>query len=70
METVYLHIGQESYFCPRCGIQWFPEELEDLGDIGCPGCRRKFDIEEEEDLYERKVRKNHTDSSQTKRMKR
>ena len=65
MNTVYLHIGQQTYYCPQCGTD-ISDELESIGDIGCSGCGRKFDIEEEEDLYERKVRNNPTNSSQTK----
>ena len=34
-----------------------------------PSADEEFDIEEEEDLYERKVRKNQTDSSRSKRIK-
>ena len=56
MTTIYLRIGEQRYYCPRCGTEWLPDELEDLGDIGCSGCRRKFDIEDEEDLYEHKVK--------------
>ena len=56
MTTIYLRIGEHRYYCPRCGIEWLTDELENLGDIGCSGCGRKFDIEEEEDLYEHKVK--------------
>ena len=56
MTTIYLRIGEQHYYCPRCGTEWLPDELENLGDIGCSGCGRKFDIEEEEDLYEHKVK--------------
>jgi len=56
MTTIYLRIGEQCYYCPRCGTEWLPDELETLGDIGCPGCGRKFDVEEEEDLYEHKVK--------------
>jgi len=56
MTTIYLRIGEQRYSCPRCGTEWLEDELETLNDIGCPGCGRKFDIEEEEDLYERKVK--------------
>ena len=56
MTTIYLRIGEQKYYCPRCGIEWLPDELENLGDIGCSGCGRKFDVEEEEDLYEHKVK--------------
>jgi Zn-finger nucleic acid-binding protein len=32
--------------CPHCGITWLPDELEDIGNIGCSSCRRVFDIGE------------------------
>jgi len=32
--------------CPFCYTEWLPDELDSIGDCGCPGCRRCFDIGE------------------------
>ncbi len=32
--------------CPHCGETWSTEDLENIGDIGCPSCRRCFDVED------------------------
>lgn len=36
----------EDIKCPYCGELLSEEELEDVGDIGCPCCRRLFDLED------------------------
>ena len=41
----------EEIKCPFCGETWEPEILEDIGDCGCPSCRRCFDLEDFE-MYE------------------
>ncbi len=32
--------------CPHCGEPWSKDDLESIGDIGCPSCRRIFDVED------------------------
>ena len=41
-----LIIAPVAYSCPVCGVEWYKDELDSIGDIGCPGCRRKFDLED------------------------
>lgn len=50
-----LIIGKPQYSCPVCDVEWYESDLESIGDLGCPGCCRKFDLEdymhEDEPLY-------------------
>jgi len=32
--------------CPECGEPWTEEDLENIGDIGCPSCKKIFDVED------------------------
>ena len=35
-----------TYECPICGTEWYKSDLEHLNTTGCPGCSRKFNLEE------------------------
>ena len=41
-----LIIGPDRYNCPVCGVEWYESDLDSIGDLGCPSCRRKFDLED------------------------
>ena len=41
-----LIIGKPQYSCPVCDTEWYESDLDSIGDLGCPGCRRKFDLED------------------------
>jgi len=41
----------ETIKCPYCGEEIEESLWEDMGDIGCPSCRRLFDIEDYEQDY-------------------
>lgn len=32
--------------CPHCGEVIDDEDLQDMGDIGCPSCRKTFNVED------------------------
>ena len=36
----------EDIKCPNCDETWTEEIQDDIGDIGCPSCRRCFDMED------------------------
>jgi len=40
-----LIIAPPEYSCPVCGVEWYESDLDSIGDLGCPSCRRKFDLE-------------------------
>ena len=54
-----------TYICPNCGEIWREDILDQIGDIGCPSCRRCFDLDDltsiEEDLYDPQDRDLDTD---------
>lgn len=39
-------MNKPEYSCPVCNTEWYKSDLDSIGDLGCPGCRRKFDLEE------------------------
>lgn len=53
MEANEVHVNPndmedriEDIKCPYCCELLSEEELEDVSDIGCPSCRRIFDLED------------------------
>lgn len=51
---VFCKMGIVSEFkatCPHCGCRIPAEETDNLGDIGCPSCRFRFDVEDQWNVH-------------------
>ena len=50
-----LIITKPQYACPVCDTEWYDFDLYHLNTFGCPGCSKKFNLEnylyEGEPLY-------------------
>jgi len=40
-----LIIGPDRFNCPICATEWYEHDLSHIDTYGCPGCGRKFNLE-------------------------